>query len=93
MLIFILLFFSMKNGLDSYYKYLVEVFFRNTHIQYNLNGSNPDGSFTMDDSKSFQSPQNPSNSSRRQIFWDFFLILSWNCTLCVLVKIASLRQF
>ena len=26
------------------------------HIQYNLNGSNTDGSFTMDDSKSFFSP-------------------------------------
>ena len=25
-------------------------------IQYNLNGSNPDGSFTLDDSKSFFSP-------------------------------------
>ena len=26
------------------------------HIQYNLNGSNPDGSFTVDDSNSFFSP-------------------------------------
>ena len=26
------------------------------HIQYNLNDSNPDGSFTLDDSKSFFSP-------------------------------------
>ena len=25
-------------------------------IQYNLNGSNPDGSFTVDDSNSFMSP-------------------------------------
>ena len=25
-------------------------------LQYNLNGSNPDGSFTMDDSNSFFSP-------------------------------------
>ena len=42
------------------------------HIQYNLNGSNPDGSFTVDDSNSFfQSLQNPSNSSRKQIFRDF----------------------
>ena len=63
-------------------------------VQYNLNGSNPDGSFTVDDSNSFfQSLQNPSNSSRKQIFRDFFLILSWNCLLCVLIRIASSRRF
>ena len=43
------------------------------NLQYNLNGSNPDGSFTVDDSNSFQSLQNPSSSSRKQIFRDFFL--------------------
>ena len=44
-------------------------------IQYNLNGSKMDGSFTLDDSNSFffQSLQNPSNSLRKQIFKDFFL--------------------
>ena len=48
--------------------------FRVKAIQYNLNGSNTDGSFTVDDSKSFfQSLQNSSNSSRKQIFRDFFL--------------------
>ena len=26
------------------------------HLQYNLNGSNPDGSFTVDDSNSFFLP-------------------------------------
>ena len=42
-----------------------------TLIQYNLNGSNPDCSFTVGDSNSFfQSLQNPSNSSRKQIFRD-----------------------
>ena len=62
-------------------------------IQYNLNGSNPDGSFTVDDSNSFfQSLQNPSNSSRKQIFRDFSH-LSWNCMLCVLIRIASSRRF
>ena len=46
---------------------------RHTEIQYNLNGSNPDGSFTVGDSNSFfQSLQNPSNSLRKQIFRDFF---------------------
>ena len=29
---------------------------KNTDIQYNLNGSNTDGSFTVDDSNSFFSP-------------------------------------
>ena len=43
----------------------------------------------------FQSLQNPSStcSSRKQIFRDFFLILSWNCMLCVLIRIASSRRF
>ena len=35
-------------------------------IQYNLNGSNPDGSFTLDDSN-FSALKIPSNSSRKQI--------------------------
>ena len=39
----------------------------------------------------FQSLQNSSNSSRKQIFRDFFLILS--CMLYVLIKIASSRGF
>ena len=50
------------------------------HIQYNLNGSNPDGLFTLDDSNSFfQSLQNPSNSSRKQIFRNLFsyFIMEW----------------
>ena len=48
------------------------------YIQYDLNGSNTDGSFTMDDSNSFfQSLQNSSNSSRKQIFRDFFLFYYW----------------
>ena len=43
-------------------------------MQYNLNGSNTEGSFTVDDSNSvFQSLQNSSNSSRKQISNDFFL--------------------
>ena len=43
-------------------------------LQYNLNGSNTDASFTVDDLNSFfQSLQNSSNSSRKQIFNIFFL--------------------
>ena len=37
----------------------------------------------------FQSLQNSSISSRKQIFRDFFSYLSWNCMLCVLISIAS----
>ena len=33
-----------------------EIFSANKYIQYNLNSSNPDGSFTVDDSNSFVSP-------------------------------------
>ena len=62
-----------------------------SEVQYNLYGSNTDGSFTVDDSNSFfQSLENPSNSSRKQILRDLFLILSWNCMLCVLIRITSL---
>ena len=44
------------------------------HVQYNLNDSNKDGSFTVDDSNSFfQSLQNSFNSSRKQLFRDYFL--------------------
>ena len=70
------------------------VFYIPFNIQYNLNGWNTDGSFTVDDSNSFfQSIQNSSNSSRKQIFRDFFLILSWNYMLSVLIRIVSSRQF
>ena len=41
------------------------------HIQLNLNGSNTDGTFTMDDSKLvFESVGNSSDSSRKQTFRD-----------------------
>ena len=62
---------------------------RSEEVQYNLNGSNPDGSFTVDDSNSFSVLQNPSNSARKQILGNFFLIWSWNSMLCVLIRIAS----
>ena len=63
-------------------------------IQSNLNSSNTDDSFTMDNSNSFfESLQNSSEISRNQIFRDFFLILPRNCMLCVLIRIASSRRF
>ena len=42
------------------------------YIQYNLNGSNTDGSFTVDDSNSLFSPYKIL-PIRKQIFRDFFL--------------------
>ena len=59
------------------------------HLQYNLNGSNPDGSFTVDDSNSFFSPYKTLPIAQGI----FFLILSWNCMLCVLIRTVSPRRF
>ena len=44
--------------LKEYKKHAIAVFIgcNIDYIQYNLNGSNPDGSFTVDDSNSFYSP-------------------------------------
>ena len=62
-------------------------------IQYNRNGSNTDGSFTVDDSNSFFSPYKILPIAQENKYLGIFLILSWNCMLCVLIRIASLRQF
>ena len=57
-------------------------------IQYNLNGSNTDGSNTLDDSNSFfQSLQNSSNSSRKQIVNDVFLF--YHEIVCCLYSLES----
>ena len=48
------------------------------NLRYNIDGSNMDGPFTVDDPHS-DSSGNSSDSSRKQIFWDFngnFLTLS-----------------
>ena len=55
-------------------------------VQSTLNSSNINGLFTMVNSNSFLSP----NSSRKQIFGEFYHNI---CILCVLIRIASLRQF
>ena len=45
-----------------------------TYLQYNHNGSNTDGSFTVDDSNSFFSPYKILPIAQtKQIFADFFL--------------------
>ena len=65
-----------------------------TQVQYNLNGSNPDGSFIVDDSNSFLSPYKILPIAQENKYLGiFFLILSWNCMLCVLIRIASSRRF
>ena len=57
---------------------------RRTNIQYNFNGSNPDGSFTVDDSNSFFSPykilQIAQENKYLVIFSDFFMELYVVCT-------------
>ena len=53
-------------------------------IQYNLNGSNTDGSFTVDDSNFFFSPYKIFPIAQENKYLGiFFLILSWNCMLYV----------
>ena len=82
---------TIQNSLESniiQYGYLLQSNFNSS------NSSNTHGSFTMANSNSvFESLQNSYDNSRKRIFRDFFLILSINCMLCVLIRIASLRQF
>ena len=47
--------------------------FMKTYLQSNLNCSNTDGSFAIANSNSFLSPNNFSDSSRKQIFQKIFL--------------------
>ena len=61
------------------------------HIQYNLNGSNTDGSFTVDDSNSFFSLYKIlPNSSRKQIFNVFFLF--YHESVCCVYSLESHRR-
>ena len=53
-------------------------------IQQNLDDSSPDGSFTLDDSKSFLSPYESLPIVQENKYLGKFLILSWNCMLCVI---------
>ena len=59
-------------------------FWRHMQIQYNLNGSNPDGSFTVDDSNPFFSPykilQTAQENKYLGIFFLFFMELYVVCT-------------
>ena len=62
-------------------------------IQSNLNSSNTDGSFTMANSNSFLSPYEILPLVQKNKYSGKFLILLWNCMLCVLIRIASMRWF
>ena len=61
--------------------------------EYNISSMAPtrDGSFTVDDSNSFFRPYKILSIAQENTYVGiFFLILSWNCMLCVLIRIASL---
>ena len=47
------------------------------YVQYNLNGSNTDTTFTLDNSNSFSSPRETSDSSRKRIFRDILREFSY----------------
>ena len=53
------------------------------HLQSNLDGSNSDGSFIMANSNSFLSPYEILPIAQENKYLRNFLILSWNCMLCV----------
>ena len=66
-------------------------------IYQNIIGSNTDSSVSLDDSNSFSSTLgNSFHSSRKRIFRKFlrkFSYLSWKDMVCVLIRIASSKQF
>ena len=62
-------------------------------LQSNFNVSNTDGSFTMAYLNSFLSPYGIFPVAQQNKYWGTFSILLWNCMLCVLIRITSLRQF
>ena len=61
-------------------------------IQYNLNGSNPDGSFTVDDSNSFFSPYKilPVAQENKYILRYFFLFYHW--IVCCVYSLESAHR-
>ena len=62
-------------------------------LQYNLNGSNTDGSFTMDDSNSFFSSYKILPIAQENKYLMFFSYFIMESMLCVLIRIASSRRF
>ena len=67
-----------------------------SHIQYNLNGSNPDGSFTVDDSNSFFSPNKILQIAQNKylgIFSYFIIELYVVCTLNIQSLCRKSKRF
>ena len=62
-------------------------------LQSNLNTSNTDGSFTMANTNSFLSHYEILPITQENKYLGKFSISSWNCMLCVLIRIASSRRF
>ena len=62
-------------------------------VQYNLNGSNPDGSFTLDYSNSFFSPYKIFPIAQENKYLGMFSYFNMDCMLNVLIRIASMRRF
>ena len=60
-----------------------------SNLQSTLDDSNTKGSFTMANSNSFLSPYEILPIDQENKYLMNFLILSWNCMLCVLIRIAS----
>ena len=52
------------------------------YIQYNLNGSNPDGSFTVDDSNSFLTPYEILPIAQENKYLRKFSIIVELCVVC-----------
>ena len=59
------------------------------HLKLRKNGSNTDGSFTVDDSNSFFSLYKILPIAQENKYLGIFSIILWNCMLCVLIRIAS----
>ena len=53
------------------------------HLQYNLNGSNPDGSFTVDDSNSFFSPYKILPKAQENTYLGLFSLFYHGIVCCV----------
>ena len=53
------------------------------HLQYNLNGSNPDGSFTVDDSNSFFSPYRILPIAQENEYLGIFFLFYHGIVCCV----------
>ena len=59
------------------------------HIQYNLNGSSPDGSFTVDDSNSVFSQYKILPIAQENKYLGFFFFLFYHGIVCCVYSLES----